>query len=381
LAASVSIAEAQTRVESNQRSWACEPTLKEVFILSAVCYAFYLLLLAVLGNYWQIFRAFGDNQPYVSIAEGIRHWNFKSIKEWQFFGLPYVMVAFSSLTHASYWTSILVLCVTWAIVSIALSCRLWGGWVAGVFAVCSRDWMERAVIGGAEPLFLALVFASFLAARRDKWLLAACLAAFSTVVRPMGIFALVAVGVVLLIRREYKRLAAACAIGIAVGFLYILPLKLYMGTALANVKAYGAADGSGGRPITLPFYALLQNKMPLLSTKLNVARAGCWIILLVLAIVAMLRTERFREYASKHLVEAIFAWLYIALLFTYNSPWARIGFPRYVIPVIPFMVLALLPWMPKDRRLLWAFGIVSAVLSAAETYGFTSTLERLRHLV
>src|SRR5205823_6690709 len=111
LAASVSIAEAQTRVESNQRSWACEPTLKEVFILSAVCYAFYLLLLAVLGNYWHIFRTFGDNQAYVWIAEGIRHWNFKSIKEWQFFGLPYVIVAFSFLTHASYWTSLLVLCV------------------------------------------------------------------------------------------------------------------------------------------------------------------------------------------------------------------------------------------------------------------------------
>jgi hypothetical protein len=381
LAASVSIAEPPTRVEGNQRSWAREPTLKEVFVLSAVCYAFYLLLLAVLGNYWDMFRAFGDNQPYVLIAEAIRHWNFKSIKEWQFFGLPYVMVAFSFLTHASYWTSILILCVTCAFVSIALSNRLWGGWVAGVFAVCSRDWMERAVIGGAEPLFLALVFGSFLAARRNKWLLAAFLAAFSTVVRPMGIFALVAVGVVLLIRREYKRLAAASAIGLAVGSLYVLPLKLYMGTALANVKAYGAADGSGGRPITLPFYALLQNKMPLLSTNLNVARAGCWIILLILAILAMLRTERFRQYARKHLVEAIFCGLYITLLFTYNSPWARIAFPRYVIPVIPFMVLALLPWVPKDRRLLWAFGLVSAVLSAAETYGFSSTLERLRHLV
>ena len=381
MATSVSIPEAETQVESNQCSWACEPTLQEVILLSAVCYAFYLLLLSVLGNYWQLFGTFGDNQPYVWIAEGIRHWNFKSIKEWQFFGLPYVMVAFSILTHTSYWTSILVLSIGCAFVSIALSDRLWGGWVAGVFAVCSRDWMERAVIGGAEPLFLALVFGSFLAARREKWAFAAFLAAFSTVVRPMGIFALIAVGVALLIRRDYRQFAAASSIGLVVGSLYVLPLKLYMGTALANVNAYGAADGSGGRPITLPFYALLENKMPLLSTNLNVARAGCWIILLVLAVLAMLRTEPFREYARTHLVETIFGGLYITLLFTYNSPWARIAFPRYVIPVIPFMVLGLLPWIPKDRRLLWAFGLLSAMLSAVETCGFTATLDRLRQIL
>jgi hypothetical protein len=381
LATPVSIPEAETQVESNECRWACEPTLQEVLLFSAVCYAVYLIFLALLGNYWELFLTYGDNQPYVSIAEAIRHWDFKSIKEWQFFGLPYVMVAFSFLTHTSYWTSILVLSMVCAFVSIALSDRLWGGWVAGVFAVCSRDWMERAVIGGAEPLFLALVFGSFLAARCEKWVLAAFLAAFSTVVRPMGIFALIAVGVVLLIRREYRRLAGACAIGLAVGALYVLPLKLYMGTALANVTAYGAADGSGGRPINLPFYALLQNKMPLLSTNLNVARAGCWIMLLVLGVMAMLRTEPFRDYARTHLVEMIFGGLYITLLFTYNSPWARIAFPRYVIPVIPFMVLALLPWIPKDRRLLWAFGVLSAMLSAAETYGFTATLDRLRQIL
>jgi hypothetical protein len=381
LSTSVSVAKVHTHVQSNDRSWTCEPSLREVVLLSAISYGVYLLLIAILGNYWHIFRTFGDNQAYVWIAEGIRNWNFHSIKEWQFFGLPYVMVAFSFVTHTSYWTAILILCVICGFMAIAFADRLWGGWVAGVFAVCSRDWIERTVIGGAEPLFLALLFGSFLAARREKWLLAAFLAAFSAVVRPMGVFALVAIGLVLLIRREYGRLVGASAIGATVGALYVLPLKMYMGTALANVKAYGAADGSGGKPIALPFYALLQNKMPALSTSLNLARAGCWIALVLLAVLAMFWNERFREYTRKHLVESIFCGLYIGLLFTYNSPWARIAFPRYVIPVIPFMILSLLPWIPKDRRLLWAFGILSAILSAAETYGFTSTLERLRQFL
>jgi Glycosyltransferase family 87 len=377
---SVSVAGIHTRTEEHERTWASEPRLMEVFLLSSVCYCVYVLLLAGLGNYWHIFRTFGDNQAYVWIAEGIRGWNFKSIKEWQFFGLPYLMVVFSFLTHASYWTALLSICVLSAFATMALSQRLWGGWVAGVFAVCSRDWMERAVIGGAEPLFLALIFGSFVAARRDKWLLAAFLAAFGTVVRPMGIFALVAIATVLLLRRKYQTLAGVSLIGLLIGSLYVLPLKLYLGSPLANVHAYGAADGSGGKPLTLPFYALLQNQIPALSTRLNVARAAFWIVLVILAVAAMFRNRWFRAYAREHLIEVIFCSLYIGLLFTYNSPWARIAFPRYVIPVIPFLVLALLPWLPKDRRLLWAFGLLSAMLSAAETYGFTSTLERLRQI-
>jgi hypothetical protein len=380
VSASVSLAGVHTGSEVNERTWTSEPSLREVLLLSLVCYGVYLLLLALLGNYWHIFKTFGDNQAYVWIAEGIRGWNFKSIKEWQFFGLPYVMVAFSAITHTSYWTAILSLCVICTFVATAVSERLWGGWVAGIFAVCSRDWMERAVIGGAEPLFLALVFGSFLAARREKWIFAASLAAYSAVVRPMGVFALLGIGIVLLIRGEYKKLFGACFVGGLIGILYVLPLKLYMGSPLANVKAYGAADGSGGKPLTLPFYALLQNKIPQLSTNLNLARSGFWIVLVLLGIVAMFRNQSFRDYGRKYLVETIFCALYIGLLFTYNSPWARIAFPRYVIPVIPFLFLALLPWLPKDRRLLWVFGLLSALLSAAETYGFTSTLERLRQI-
>lgn len=381
MSASASVAEVPTQVQSYDQTWTSEPRLREVVLLSVVCYVAYLITLTMLVSYWQTFRTFGDNQAYVWIAQGIRSWNFKSIKEWQFFGLPYVMVAFSSLTHTTYWTAILLLSVVCGFLAIGFSERLWGGRVAGVFAVCSRDWIERAVIGGAEPLFLALVFGSFLAVRREKWLLAALLAAYSTTVRPMGIFALVGIGIALLIRREYKTATFAALIGLCVGGLYALPLRLYMGSSLANVHAYGQADYSGGRPFTYPFGALFHVYLRGWTTNLNSARGELWIALLLVAMVAMFTHKHFREYARKCPTEVIFCTLYISLLLTYNSPFARIAFPRYVIPVLPFMVFALLPWIPKDRRLLWAFGFSSAVLSAAETYGFTSTLERLRHLL
>jgi len=381
VSATASVAKLQDNVHSSQRLWTVEPTLQQVLLLSVTCYAVYVIVICSLQDYWPMVRTFGDNQPYVSIATGIRNWNFPAIKEWQFFGLPYAMVGFSFLTRTSFWTAVLVLSVVCSFVTVVLSNRLWGGWVAGFFAVASREWMERSLLGGAEPLFLALLFGSFLAARRERWTVAALLAALSTTVRPMGIFALLAIGLVLLWRKRYNSLLAAVLVGSVVGALYILPMKLYMGAALANVTEYGQADGSGGHPLTLPFRALFQNSMPALSTHLNIARAGAWIAALLLALAAMVYNPRFREYARKHPVEVIFCALYSMLLFTYNSPWARIAFPRYVIPVIPFMVLAFLQWIPRDRRLLWAFGLFSAVMSGVETSGFTAALTRLHKLL
>ena len=133
MSASVSVARVQKRTEGNERTWTSEPTLKEVLLLCVVCYALYLLVLALLGNYWHLFKTFGDNQPYVRIAEAIRSWNFGLIKEWQFFGLPYVMVGFSFATHTSYWTAILSLSVISAFVATSISQRLWGWWGGGNF--------------------------------------------------------------------------------------------------------------------------------------------------------------------------------------------------------------------------------------------------------
>ena len=231
---------------------AAKPTLREVLLLATVCYLIYVALIALHSNYWSNVRVFGDNKPYVQIATGIRHWDLASIHTWQFWGLPYAMVAVSFFTRVSFLTALFLLSVAGSLVTVVICHRLWGGWVAGIFAVASREWMERSLLGGAEPLFLALLFGSFLAVRKQRWLLAALLAALSTTVRPMGVFALAGIGLVLLYRKEYKHFAGAAAIGIAIGLLYILPFKVYLGNPAANVRSYGEVDGSKGRPVTYP---------------------------------------------------------------------------------------------------------------------------------
>lgn len=133
---------------------------------------------------------------------------------------------------------------------IVLAYRLWGGWVAGFFAVLNFDWMQRLFLGGSEPLFMALVFGALLTVRRERWLLAALLAAFSTTVRLVGMFALVALGLALLLKRDFRNFSLATLTGLIVGGLYASPLALYFQNPLANVHRYQQADWEGGRLLT-----------------------------------------------------------------------------------------------------------------------------------
>lgn len=375
--------------ESAKRTRPDEPTLKELLILVSVCYALYVVLISLLGNYSGLVRIFGDNKAYVMIATAIRRWDFTSLRTWQLWGLPYAMVAFSFVSRISFLSALLVISVCSSFITLILSKRLWGGWVAGFFAVVSRDWMERSLLGGAEPLFLVLVFGSFLAARRHCWKMAALLAALSTTVRPMGIFALAALGITLLFSRQYKNLAIAVLIGLFIGGLYAVPLRLYKGSSLEQVKDYSLADGSGGKPITYPFLALMhpptlgpvvgwQDVNAGKETGLNLAAAAVWVGFVLFAVVAMFFNQAFREFARSHIAEVVFCSLYIGLLFTYNSPWARTAFPRYAIPVIPFLILACDRWIPKNQRVLWAFGLASAALSAFSTLGVTHSFDIVR---
>jgi len=114
------------------------------------------------------------------------------------------------------------------------------------------------------------------------------------------------------------------------------------------------------------------------ATKLNLARTGLWIVVILVSAAVILGKKSLREYLRMFPVEGAFFAFYLFLLFTYNSYWARAEFPRFAIPIVPFVILGLLPWIPKDRRLLWAFGLLSAALSAVETVGFVYSIEIIR---
>ena len=361
-------------VESPSR-WQAEPQMREVLVLALLGAVLFSLTILHFRDYRSAVDAFGDSGAYVSVATAIRHWNFDGLQVKHFWGYPYAMALVSDVTHLPVGGSLLAVSFFSCMLSIAFAYRLWGGWVAALFAVMNFDWMQRSFLGGSEPLAVALIFGAFLATRKDRFLLAAALASFSTIVRPLGVFSLLAIIVVLLCRRDFKRAILAALIGACTAVLYMVPLLKYFGDPLATVHSYG---GPGRLLFGLPFYAIIEGTILYPAPLTNIVLSGFWILLVSTGAVMMLRNAAFRTYAREHAVEVGFAVPYLLLIYCYNYPvFARGNFARFEIPVLPFVYLALLRWIPRDRRLLWAIGVVSPILAAGSALGIRNVIAAL----
>lgn len=363
---------------SPHRTWDCAPSLREVLLLVIATSVVFVATIRSFQDYHSTVSAFGDSDAYISVSTAIKNWSFGGLQIKQFWGYPYVMAALSKVTHASEQNSLLMVSWMCSFLSVALVFRLWGGWIAALFAVLNFDWMQRSYLGGSEPLFVALLFAAFWSVRKERWVLACCLASCATVTRPVGLFALFAIGIVLLIKREYKKLILSTASALAIGGLYLLPFWIYFGDPLYEFHRYQTADWHSGSPVTWPFAVIVRSFLWNREPWTNVVLTLLWIVVVLIGLIAMARQD-FRQHLREHPAEYMFVAIYIGFLFTYNSAeWARAEFVRFAIPVVPFVLLALSRWIPKDRRLLWAAAIVTPVLAAASALGVRNVIHMLR---
>jgi hypothetical protein len=353
------------------------PSLFEVGGLWLLTVVLFVITLVQFQSYTFKVDNFGDNGAYLKAASAIQHWDFHDAEIKLFWGLPYVIAGFSWLP-VSARTDLLLICLVSSLVSVLLVWKLWGPWIAGYFAVLSFRWMQVSVLGGAEPLFVALLFSSFWASRKERWLVASLLAALATLVRPLGIFALIGIGVTLLYRRDFKKAFQCTALAAFIGVLYLLPFWLYFHDPLYQFHLYKQRDWQSGPAIGLPFRAIAISLIHDREPWTNVIVTMAWIIFALAGLYAMSR-KSFRHYIQEHRAECIFGFLYLFFIFSYNSvAWARSEFPRFVIPVMPLLLLALDRWLPKSRYVLYGLGIVNAVLGACSAVGIRNVLPALR---
>jgi hypothetical protein len=356
-----------------------EPSRAEIVALVALTFVVFAVVITSMRNYGSLVDNFGDSSSYMGLASAIRHWDFHGIVVKQFWGLPYAMAALSKVSGLSDRTALLVFSLVPSLLASLLAWRLWGGWIAGYFAILNFDWMQRSCLGGSEPLFVCLLFGAFLSVRRQRWLLASLLASFATIVRPLGLFALIGIGLTLLWRRDFRKFAAATAIGLAVGVLYAFPLATHFGDPLATVNSYHSKEWQGGWLFGFPFYAIIKGTLLYPAPWTNLVLSFGWIFLVLGAVVAMVISKRFRAYCKDHTVEGAFLVPYLWCLFTYNYPyWARGTFARFAIPILPFVLLVLYRWIPKDRRVLWGLGALFSVLAASSALGVSNVVHMIR---
>jgi len=307
----------------------------------------------------------------MQIAHAIRTWDFPELQVKQFWGLPYAVALLSKLTGLPEEASILAVCAASSLMTLVFAYRLWGGWIAVFISILNVYWMQLSFLGGSEPFFMALLLGSLLAIRKEAWYLATLLASFATITRPLGMCLLLGIGVSLLWRRDWRRLAGAVGIGGGIGILYVLPLKLYLHDPLATVHSYGVLQASSSPGVFgIPFLAIIVGTLLYPSPWTNLVITFAWILLVLAGNIAMVSTKEFRLYARNHVAEAVFVGSYLFFLYSYNAPrLARGNFPRFAIPILPFVFLALLRWLPKDRRLLWCAVVIAAPLAALSAIG------------
>lgn len=357
--------------------------IEKPILLWALCAASFMAVTLSLRSYPSAIMEFGDSGSYMNVAKAIGSWHFAGLQVLQFWGVSYVLALVAIATHAPLLAALVAVSAGSSAAVTLLANRLWGWHVAALVTALNFDWMQRSLLGGSEPLFMLLLLGAFLAVRHERWWLASLMASLATTVRPLGICALVAIGLVLLYRRQYGRFAAAFATGVLVGSLYVLPLQLYMHDPLATVHSYETS-----RPLFgIPFVAILEGTFHEHPPLTNLLLSYFWIVLVVGGILLLSLTRACSRYRRDYPVEFLFALFYTFMVCCYNYPhWALGNFARFSIPAIPFALVgwrdALTPHVPtlaaKARTsagpAIWASALVFPALAACSAYGIRNLI-------
>jgi len=370
--------------EKSLDKWKSEPSLVELLLLALFSWILFVSMVSALHGFFSLVDDFGDNSSYISVAMAIRTWHFpQGLTIKQAWGLPYFMALVSTVGRISDRAALLGTCFVSYFMAIWVAYRLWGAWVTGFFTNINFYWMMLAFLGGSEALFVALLFASFCFVRRERWVLASVLASLCTVVRPLGFFSLAGIGVVLLWRREFRRFFTSLAIGLFIGCLYTAPLAIYFRDPLATINSYrGPVVSASGPLFGLPLVAIVKGIFLYHPSWTNLLVSLSWVLLVMGSIVVMLRAQAFREYARAHPMEILFLAPYLWFIFSYNyAYWALGNFPRFAIPAIPFVLVALNRGLPKDRRMVWALAVTCPVLAASSALGVRDVYHKIIRLL
>jgi Glycosyltransferase family 87 len=345
-----------------------------LWLISAVCF---LIVLSHFQSYWRTVGDFGDNGSYISAAQAIEHWDLKSSDTKQGWGLSY-LIAILSISHLSDRVILLCISIAASLGSVLLVRSLWGTWIAAFFALLNFPWLQTSFLGGSEPLFVFLVFASFWCSRKERWILASALAALATLTRPVGIFALFALGLSLLLRKDYRKLLNCTAVAALIGFIYLVPFWISLHDPLYQFHRYQHEDWQSGHLVTWPFLTIAVSYLYYTGPWTNVVLTGGWIGLAAVGLFRM-GLKLYRDGLPEHSNEQIFAIAYLTFLFCYNSlEWARWDFPRFVIPAIPLVLLTFDRWLPKSRYVIYPICAVSSILAACSAIGLQKVLSTLR---
>ncbi len=303
-----------------------------------------------------------DNGAYIAASEAIvnRQWNTPSDSPTPFFGFPLIIAAVTQTTALDEWVAVIAVSFVSALIACACLRRLYGPSAVLSPFILSWDWVGVCVLGGSEAPFCACLFAAFLCARSGRWRTASMLAAVATTIRPVGVFALVALCLSRIHRRAWRTSAEMSLVGLAIGAMYLALVWSITGDAWINFRTY-RVDWNTGWPVGPPFIALIHSSVPLFQ------RFGWWNGMRVMVVVAVTaaagihvayRAPRGRWPLPE--AEVTFAVLVVGFLLCYPFRNMAYEWSRFVIPAAPLLTAAHGSIVPDDRRFWWPVVLANA---------------------
>src|SRR6516164_7798993 len=171
---------------------------RELLLLVAVSAAVTWATIFLLHHSAELVLHYGDNTAYCEVANAILRWNFHNLQVQHFMGYPYFIATVSLLLHVPTSFALWLIAVICSVVSVWLTARLFGTLIAAYFALTNFAWIQTSFLGGSEPLAMALTLGSWESFRRGRFSVSALLASLAVTVRPLMIFALIGIGLILL---------------------------------------------------------------------------------------------------------------------------------------------------------------------------------------
>lgn len=309
--------------------------------LAVLAYSVALFLATTVTHrsYWDLVYNSGDNPAYIHIAQAIDRWNPQLIGEAKaFWGSAYGILPVHLLTGADYGASLLLLSILGGVLGVMFTYRLYGPAVAAWFVFVSPQLMERTLLGGPEPIFVGLFLASLVAIRKGSLGWAVLLASLAATVRPVGVFIVAAILLMTLRRRNWPKLVAYGSVAAGTAILYAIPMVLLTGSPFGNFSGY-SVDWHHKIPITLPIYPLVEAALASQEPFTNTIKTGSWVlVVLFLAVYYGLIRGRLRAFFTQHPEETLACLLILLFQLSYNSQWAWYEFPRFIAPLLPFLL-------------------------------------------
>lgn len=226
-----------------------------------------------------------------------------------------------------------------------------------------------------EAFFLCLVFGSFLAARRKKWLLAGILGAMASATRLVGIFLLPALAVEYWLQlKESGRpvkpdkssmivpLLSICMVSLGLIF-YMVYLNQHFNDPLKFIHSQPAFGASRSDKIILLYQVFWRYlKMSVTVNFFSVLYYRVMLELFSAVTFLILGLMSFKKTRLSYAVFGLLSFLAPTLTGTFSS------MPRYILVMFPVFIM-IGTWLNGKRRqgLRWAYYSISSVLLAINT--------------